>query len=161
MLRDEEIQMQFLLSFAIIMLSLLASHPAMAQTSPEVGVWKLNLAKSKFYNLPTPKGETRTVAPQGQGVRVHQTGINADGSPIDFSYSYTYDDRDDPSRVNGVVVQRLDPHTFLGISRKDGKIVGTGRAVISNDGRTMTFVENATDSKGQKTGYTAVYEKQQ
>ena len=59
---------------------LLSSHPATAQTSSEVGVWKLNLAKSKFHNLEMPKGETRTVQQDGSVIKVHQTGVASDAA---------------------------------------------------------------------------------
>jgi hypothetical protein len=136
----------------------LVSRPVTAQSSPEVGVWKLNLAKSKFYNLLTPKSETRIVKAEGDGVNVHMVGVAGDGSRIDFSYSYTYSAA--ASTDGDVVVRRLDAHTFLGTSKKGGKVVATTRVVLSDDEKTMPFFESGMDDQGKPTGYTAVYDKQ-
>jgi hypothetical protein len=152
--------MRFSIIFAVIILMSSVPSAVIAQSSPEIGVWKLNLAKSKFYNLATPKSETRIVEPQGKGVKVHEVGVAGDGSPIDFAYSYTYSDNDEPSATGDVTVKRLTAHTFLGTSRRDGKIVGTTRVSISDGGNVMTFIESGTDDQGKQTGYTAVYDKQ-
>src|ERR1700752_2486158 len=55
----------------------LISLSAIAQTSPEIVVWKLNLAKSKLYNSQPPKNETRIVEPDGDGVKVHISDMKA------------------------------------------------------------------------------------
>jgi hypothetical protein len=72
------------IAFGIVILTFpLISRYARAQSSPEIGVWKLNLAKSKFYNSQPPKNETRIVEPDGDGVKVHMEGVAGDGSRID------------------------------------------------------------------------------
>ena len=132
---------------------------ASAQSSPEIGVWKLNLAKSKFYNSQPPKNETRIVEPDSDGVKVHMEGVAGDGGPIDFTYSYKYSDGKDSSTGN-VVVKRVNAHTFLGTTKRDGKVVGKTRAVISDDGRVMKFFYSGIDEDGKRTGHRTVYDKQ-
>jgi hypothetical protein len=65
------------IAFGMMILTFpLISLPAIAQTSPEIGVWKLNLAKSKFYNSQPPKNETRIVEPDGDlGNESANTGL--------------------------------------------------------------------------------------
>lgn len=142
-----------ILTFPLISLS------AIAQTSPEIGVWKLNLAKSKFYNSQPPKNETRIVKPEGDGVKVHMEGVAGDGSPIDFTYSYKYSDGK-VSATGNVVVKRVNAHTFLGTTKRDGKVVAKTRAIISDDGRVMTFFYSGIDEDGKRTGHTAVWDRQ-
>ena len=142
-----------ILTFSLISLS------AIAQTNPEIGVWKLNVAKSKFYNSQPPKNETRIVEPDGDGVKVHVEGVAADGSAIDFSYSYKYSDGK-ASATGNLVVNRVNAHTLLGTTKRDGKVVAKTRAIVSDDGRVMTFVYSGIDEDGKRTGHTAVWDKQ-
>lgn len=148
------------IAFGIVILTFpLISRYARAQSSPEIGVWKLNLAKSKFYNSQPPKNETRIVDPDGDGVKVHVEGVAGDGSPIDFTYSYKYSDGK-ASATGNLVVKRVNEHTLLGTSRRDGKVVAKTRAVISADGRVMTFFYSGIDEDGKRTGHTAVWDRQ-
>jgi len=144
----------------MIMTFPLISLSAIAQTSPEIGVWKLNLAKSKFYNSQPPKNETRIVEPDGDGVKVHMEGVAGDGSPIDFTYSYQYSDGKDSSATGNVVVKRVNARMFLGTTKRDGKVVAKTRAIMSNDGRVMTFFYSGIDEDGKRTGHTAVWDRQ-
>jgi hypothetical protein len=149
------------IAFGIMILAfLLISRSAIAQGGPEIGVWKLNLGKSKFYNSQPPKNETRIVEPDGDGVKVHVEGVAGDGSPIDFAYSYTYSDGKDSSATGNLVVRRANAHTFLATTKRDGKIVAKTRAIISNDGRVMKFFYTGIDEDGKRTGHTAVWDKQ-
>jgi hypothetical protein len=152
---------RLLIALGIVILTFpLISRYARAQSSPEIGVWKLNLAKSKFYNSQPPKNETRIVEPEGDGVKVHMEGVAGDGGPIDFTYSYKYSDGKDSSATGNVLVKRVNAHTFLGTTKRDGKVVGKTRAVISDDGRVMTFFYSGIDEDGKRTGHRTVYDKQ-
>ena len=46
---------------------------------PLAGTWELNLAKSKFTNIPAPKSETRTYEVTGQQEKMTAERINAEG----------------------------------------------------------------------------------
>lgn len=149
------------IAFGMMILTLpLVSLSAIAQASLEIGVWKLNLAKSKFYNSQPPKNETRIVEPDGDGVKVHVEGVAGDGSPIDFTYSYKYSDRKDSSATGNLVVKRVDARTLLGTTKREGKVVAKTRAIISDDGRVMTFVYSGIDEDGKRTRHTAVWDRQ-
>ena len=149
------------IAFGIMILTFLfISRYARAQSSPEIGVWKLNLPKSKFYNSQPPKNETRIVEPDGDGVKVHVEGVAADGSAIDFSYSYKYSDGKDSSATGNLVVKRVNAHTLLGTTKRDGEVGAKTRAVISDEGRVMTFVYSGIDEDGKHAGHTAVWDKQ-
>jgi hypothetical protein len=53
---------------------------ALAQ-SELVGTWKLNVEKSKFNPGPAPKSSVLTYEAVGEGVKVTNDGINAQGNP--------------------------------------------------------------------------------
>src|SRR6202789_3446692 len=81
---------------AITVLAFAGSATLRAQSNPLVGTWKLNLTKSKYDPGPTPKSLTRTVEAQGNGVKYTFEGVAADGTPIAYGFSTTFDGKDNP-----------------------------------------------------------------
>jgi hypothetical protein len=138
-----------------------------AQTNPQIGIWTLNVAKSKYVNLAPPKSETRTIVAQGDGAKVSIDGVAADGSRIADSYTTNYDGKDSPligaGRPNGeevAAIMRVDANTLVSTSKKGDKVVLTTRFVVSKDGKTMTITSKGTNEKGQPTSSTSIWEKQ-
>src|ERR1700733_3139257 len=87
---------QVLRFLAISLLAVVASSGLRAQDNPLVGTWKLNVAKSKFVPGPAPTSLTRTVEAQGDGVKYTFDGVAADGKPIAYGFSPTFDSKDNP-----------------------------------------------------------------
>lgn len=120
---------------------------------PAVGTWELNLAKSKYYPGRPPKSETRTFEISGQGVRYIARGIDARGNGQLIRCTANYDGRDYP--VSGSVLaetislKRIDAFTVTFTQKKAGKVVVSGRRVISKDRRTMTVMAQGTNAAGQ------------
>src|ERR1700733_7572318 len=89
--------MKRLLQFvAITVLAFAASATLRAQSNPLVGTWKLDVTKSKFDPGPGPKSLTRTVVAQGDGVKYSFEGVAADGKPLAYGFSPTFDSKDNP-----------------------------------------------------------------
>jgi hypothetical protein len=84
----------------VVVLALVSSGLLLAQSNPFVGIWKLNVAKSKYVTAPAPKSETRTVEAQGKGGKYSYEGVAGDGSRIAYSYMTNYDGKDSP--ISGV-----------------------------------------------------------
>jgi hypothetical protein len=128
------------------------------------GNWKVNLAKSKYDPGPPPKGPnfSKIEAMEG-GLKFTNDGVNAEGKPTHDEWSGKFDGKDNP--VKGAVVRdtaalkKIDDYTIEIISKKDGKVVSTTRAVFSRDGKTRTQTGPGTNAKGIKTNSTIVYEK--
>ncbi len=146
---------------------MVASGLLLAQSNSEVGTWKLNVAKSKYVNRQAPKSETRTIEAQGDGVKVSMDGVAGDGSRIAYSYTTNYDGKDSPysgvGTPNGadtVATKRVDANTTALIQKKAGKVVQTGRFVVSKDVKVMTFTAKGTNEQGQPTSATVVWDKQ-
>ena len=53
------------LTIACLGLSSILVRPALAQGDPQVGVWKLNVAKSKYTPGPVPKSGTTKIEAAG------------------------------------------------------------------------------------------------
>ncbi len=130
-----------------------------------LGTWKLNMDKSKFDPAPGPvKSLTSTREASDGGVKVTTTGERADGTPINATYTAKYDGKEYP--VTGapwdmMALKQPNANTVTGTMRKsDGKYRGTGRTVISKDGKIMTTTTKGSDAEGKAFHNVMVYDKQ-
>jgi len=151
----------------ILVLAVLASGVLLAQSSPLVGTWKLNTAKSKYSPGPGPKSQTRTVEAQGDGIKVRIEGTAGDGSHVAYGYTANFDGKDNPmsgiGAPNGadtVALKRINPTTIEVTNKKAGKVLVTLRVEVSKDGKVTTITANGTNGNGQVVHNATVYEKQ-
>ena len=128
------------------------------------GNWKVNIAKSKFDPGPPPKGPnySKLEAMDG-GLKFTNDGVNAEGKPTHSEWSGKFDGKDNPVKGDPArdtaALKKIDDYTFEITNKKDGKVVGTIRAVFSRDGKTRTQTGQGTNAQGVKTNNTVVYEK--
>ena len=150
----------------VMTLSLFASGMLLAQESPWVGTWKLNVAKSNFTGTQPPKSQTRTEVAQGDGVKVTYEGIAADGSPISYGYTTNLDGKDvpysgrEPNGAEAVAITRVDANTRTAVQKKAGKTLYTTTGVVSKDGKVLTITSKGMNSDGQPISITRVWDKQ-
>jgi hypothetical protein len=136
---------------------------ATCYASPEMGTWKLNESKSKFAPG-AAKNLTVVYAAAGDSVKVTVDGVDADGKPTHNEWTGKFDSKDYP--VTGDATQdmrsykKIDDHNLEMTVKKAGKIIVTGRLVISADGKSRTVTTSVTGSDGKKVENTAVYDKQ-
>ncbi len=129
-----------------------------------LGTWKLNMEKSKFSPAPILKSLTSTREASDGGVKVTSTGEQADGTPVNASYTAKYDGTEAP--VTGapwdtIAIKQVNANTFTATTKKtDGKYSATSRTVISKAGKTMTTTVKGTNAEGKAFNNTMVYEKQ-
>lgn len=157
-----------LVFFASIALLAVTAGSLRAQTNaalsnPDVGVWKLNVAKSKYVPPPGPRSQTRTVValPDG-GVKVTIEGVSGSGKTINYTYTTHYDGKDSPltgvgfpSDVNTIAVKRVDARHTTQTDKKDGKVILQVTREVSEDGKTETI-----HGTGDQIANLVVYEKQ-
>jgi hypothetical protein len=58
-------------------------------------------------------------------------------------------------------LKRVNPNTVEGVTKKDGKVVGKSRSVVSKDGKTRTFTIEGTDAQGRQVKNVSVYDRVQ
>lgn len=130
----------------------------------QVGVWKLNVANSKYSPGPPPKEMTVTVKSQPNGIKVTAHGTNAEGQPIHYEFSAKYDGKDYPMTGNAeadtISIKKIDNYTNEVSTRKGGTPLLTIRIVVSKDGKTRTSTQTGKNAKGQDVNNTIVYDKQ-
>src|SRR5436309_15930966 len=136
----------------------------LAADNPFLGTWKLNPSKSKGTTGTLSKEETVVFESDGNGVKRTVTGIDGDGQKIDLSATIPWDGNehkvDGPMGPAMVAVKSVNDHTLNVTVKVNDKVVSSGRAVVSKDGKTMTSSFKGEDPKGRKIDNVEVYEKQ-
>ena len=142
---------------------------ARAADDPQLGTWKLNVAKSKITPGPPPKSRTVTVVSYGNdGVKLTTEEINSEGKKRTVEYSAQYDGKQyprtetGPGAVNGqtVTLKRIDANTVERTIYLAGKKLRSETWVISKDGKTRTVTEAGTNAQGQAVSTVVVFDKQ-
>lgn len=146
-------------------LSAVIAVPAIAQTDSQVGVWKLNVAKSKFSPGPAPTSATTTIEAAGAGTKVSVDQALPDGTKRQYSFTANYDGKDAPIVGNNpdsdtVARTRVNASTIRTVSKKDGKVTTTQTSEVSSDGKTRTVTTKGVNAKGQPVNNVAIYERQ-
>jgi hypothetical protein len=143
-----------------LLLSLAAG--AMCFANPNLGTWKLNEGKSKF-DAGAAKGETVVWATAGDQVKVTVDGTTADGKKMHTEWTGKVDGKDYPLTGDAMADSRAfkmsGENTTEITSKKDGKVVGTGKIVVAADGKSRTVTSTMTNAKGEKVTFSAVYDK--
>jgi hypothetical protein len=137
---------------------------AFAQSDPQVGLWTLNVAKSKYSPGPAPKSGTTRIEAAGAGTKVVVDQVTADGSARHWEFTANYDGKDSPVTGNNpdadtVARTRIDANTVQTVSKKGGKVTTTQTSAVSSDGKTRTVTSKGVNASGQQVNNVAVYEK--
>lgn len=136
-----------------------------AADNPLIGTWKLNLAKSKYDPSSKPrKSQMLMFESQAGGlIKVTAKGTDAEGNSSSIEYAVKDDGKDYPVTGNPnfdtVAYRRINSRTTERIFKKGGKVVNTGRRVLSKDGKTLTITTNNTRN-GKPYSDVVVYDKQ-
>jgi hypothetical protein len=132
-------------------------------TDPQMGIWKLNEAKSKI-TPGTLKFTTIIYKSMFGKVKVEGEGIDADGKPVHSEWTGNFDGKDYPVTGDPISDARsytkVDDRTLDLTVKKDGKVIDTVRLVLSADGKSRTVTVSGTTPKGKKFKNVVVYDKQ-
>jgi hypothetical protein len=130
----------------------------------QAGIWKLNIAKSKYSPGPAPKEGTLTIEAISNGLKIMIHGTDAEGHSIHFEASPKFDGKDYPMTGNPIAgmlsMKRTDDYTIESTGKKDGKPVMTVRSVVAKDGKTRTTTQTGKNAKGQAVHNILVYDRQ-
>jgi hypothetical protein len=128
-----------------------------------VGTWKLNSAKSKF-TPGAPKNDTVIVEVAGDDMKITVDGTSGDGKPAHNTWTGKFDGKDYPITGDPAFDMRsytkVNDRTLRLTQKKGGKVMTTGRIVVSANGKSRTVTITGTDPQGKKVATTAVYDKQ-
>lgn len=133
-----------------------ASIVSVAADDPYVGIWKLNLEKSKYSDGPLPISSKNTYEPAaGGGLKLTVNTVTADGKTSIIERIERYDGKPHPvekerSVADAISTKRVDQRTIEVVSYKNGKVITRLTRRISADGKTMTSTSKGTNAQGQK-----------
>lgn len=152
-------------SVACLAFSTLLISPAFAQADSQVGMWKLNVEKSKYSPGPGPKSGTTKIEAAGTGTKVIVDQVLADGTKRHYEFTSNYDGKDSPitgnnPEIDTVARTRVNASSVQTIGKKGGKVMTTQTSVVSADGKTRTVTTKGTNAGGQQVDNVAVYERQ-
>jgi hypothetical protein len=150
------------LAVAVVAVVALAT-PAFAQNP--VGVWKVNLAKSKYSPGPAPKSATiTTTAVAGGSYKTVNEQVPATGAPIKYEVTYKFDGKDvkSPGNPNADVqaYSRVDDRHWTVVSKKNGKVTISSKIEVAADGKSRTTTQTGTDAQGRTINNYIWYDKQ-
>jgi hypothetical protein len=112
-----------------------------AEPDPILGVWKLNLARSRFNPGPAPRSQTRTYVetPKGIQVTIRSVGVNGRSSTIEFPEKY--DGRDYPVQgsevADALALVRINDYMAEATMKHAGNVVATAKRLITDEGKTL------------------------
>lgn len=130
--------------------------------NPTEGTWKLNESKSTFGD---GAGKSTMVVWEKAGDQEKCTvdGIDAAGKKTHTVWTGKLDGKDYPIKGDSESDTRSftlnGEHKIDMVSKKDGKIVGDGTIVVSEDGKTRTVTSTMTNTSGDKVTSTLAYDK--
>jgi hypothetical protein len=130
---------------------------------PVIGMWQLNVQKSKFVPGPPPQSETRTYVSDEDRITMTAEGMDAKGNPTRQEWSAKYDGKDYPvagtPAFNSIAMKRDDDFTVTSTTKKDLKIVGNATRIVSKDRKELRITVKGTDDKGQPFTEVMVYDR--
>ena len=135
----------------------------LAAADANIGTWKLNAAKSK--NVPnTPQNNTVVYEAVGDSVKVIVDGVDGAGKPAHNEWTGKFDGKNYPitgdPTADARSYTRVDERTLTFANSLSGKVILTGRIVVSADGKTRTVTVTGTDPTGKQVTSTSVFDKQ-
>jgi len=127
-----------------------------------LGVWKLNLAKSKYQSAP-PKNRVLKFEAVPAGVKATSDLTDSEGV-VHIEFTAKYDGKDvvmnGPAIRQTIAITRVDAYTFDSVQKSSGTVTSTARYVVSKDGKTLTITSTATAPSGEKVTNISVYDRQ-
>lgn len=149
-----------------VVVAVVAAFATTSFAQNPVGVWKANIAKSKYSPGPAPKSAViTTTAVAGGGFKTINEQVTATGAPLKFEISYKFDGQD--AKIIGTnpnadmqSYARVDDRHWTVVSKLKGKVTLTSKVAVAADGKTRTTTQTGTDGQGRAVNNVIVYEKQ-
>jgi hypothetical protein len=132
-------------------------------SNPNMGTWKLNEAKSTFAPGAT-KNHTVVYEAAGDKVKVTTDGTTSDGKHAHTEWTGKFEGKDYPVTGDPTVdtrsYKKINDRTMELTNKKGGKVITSGRIVVSPDGKSRTVTITRSGSEGMAGTSTAVYDKE-
>jgi hypothetical protein len=144
--------MQTILSTALVAFAITSVVALGADNT--LGTWTLNVAKSTYTPGPLPiKALTVIREASDGGVKQTTTGERTGGTKVQATYTAKYDGMEvnvtGNSQYDTIAIKQVNANALTDTRKKTGgPYKATSRAVVSNDGETMTSTTKGTNADG-------------
>ena len=152
-------------AFAIAAAGVFALPAMAADSSPWVGTWTLDVAKSTFSPGPAPKSDVIVTTDAGGG-KFHSdvTVVTADGKTLHTEATYALDGKDSavtggPEGQTVAVQEDAKTHTLTLTIKVKGKVTTTATSVMASDGKSFTSTGTGTTPDGKPTKNVSLFNK--
>lgn len=122
-----------------------------AAPDPVLGVWKLNLARSRFNPGPAPRSQTRTYIQTPDGIQVTIRSVDMNGRSATIQFPEKYDGKDYAVQgsdvADALAMVRINDYMAEASMKHGGMVVATARRLITDEGKTLviSFKEVSSD----------------
>jgi hypothetical protein len=127
-----------------------------------IGSWQLDLVKSRYIPGPPPRSELRIYVRDKEGMKGTIRRRRDDGREEVIEYRADFD-REYPvmgtPAYDTIRLKRIDARTAEAVLSHAGRVFGTARRAISEDGRTLTITFRQ-ENQGVLESNVAVYRRQ-
>jgi hypothetical protein len=148
---------------AMLFLAVFVVAGSLWAADPFVGTWKMNGAKSKIASQ-APKSFTMKIEALDNSLKWTSDMVAVDGTASNGAWSGKYDGEDyantGSADYDAIAAKRINANTFNSVLKKGGKVVGTGRGVVSKSGKTLTLTSKLKNAQGQDITDVIVFDKQ-
>jgi len=124
---------------AMLLLAVLGLAGSLWAANPFVGTWKMNPAKSKT-SYPLEGSFTTKVDGQGNGIKVVEDLVPANGNTVQRRWTAKFDGKDYPIEgdpmMDSISLRKATSKMINYVVEKSGKQVASGKWVVSKDGKT-------------------------
>jgi hypothetical protein len=125
------------LAAAMTLCALLAA----SSPDPILGIWKLNLARSRFNPGPAPRSQTRTYVETPNGIQVTIRTIDSHGRSATIEFADRYDGKDYPMKgsdiADALALVRINDYLAEATMKHAGKVVAVAKRRITDEGKTL------------------------
>jgi hypothetical protein len=140
----------------------LRGQPVTAEQDLLIGSWQLDLVKSRYTPGPPPRSELRIYVRDKEGMKGTIRRRRDDGREEVIEYRADFD-REYPvmgtAAYDTIRLKRIDARTAEAVLSHAGRVFGTARRAISEDGRTLTITFRQ-ENQGVLESNVAVYRRQ-
>ena len=131
---------------------------------PFIGIWNLDVAKSKFDPGPPLKGGTAKIEAQGDGIRCILDPVSAEGQARHGEWEGRFDSKDYPAKMtpfaDAIALSKIDENTARVIYKRGGKEILGERWVLSKDRKVLTMTQIEMNATGKGFVNTLVYNRE-
>jgi hypothetical protein len=149
----------------VMLVAALSALAVLAQSQEAFyGLWKVDMAKSKYSPGPAPKSNMKKYEPWQDGFKATQDMVTAKGEKVHVEVIAKVDGKDYPGKgspdADTYAFKRIDARTYEVTQKKDGKVTIVAKMAVSADGKSRSIIQTGKNAKGEPVKNEIYWDKQ-